>query len=179
MRVISGSAKGKRLLILDKKSVRPTIDRVKEAIFSSIQFEVKNKIFLDLFAGSGQMGIEALSRGAKKSIFIDHDKDSIKIIKENLNKAKFSEESKVFCCDSLYFLEKYNENFIIVFLDPPYNSGILQKSLLLIINKINLNGIIICESSQEESMPEKIGNFKDRKLYNYGKIFINIYRNIN
>lgn len=176
MRVISGIAKGKKLESLSEKNLRPTTDRVKEAIFSVIQFEIEGRCFLDLFSGSGQMAIEALSRGASFATLVDHSPKSIKIIKNNLQKSEFENESEIFNLDYENFLKINQKTFDIVFLDPPYKKGILQKALEEVVKITNENGVIICESSEEELLPEKIDNFYLSKNFKYGKIKTSFYR---
>ena len=136
MRVITGSAKGKRLKTLDGLDVRPTSEKVKESIFSIIQFELEGAKFLDLFAGSGQIGIEALSRGAEMCVFVDSNRDSQNIIKENLQSTNLFSKSRVVNMDSLAYVDRCTDVFDIAFLDPPYNLGILQKVLPKIVEKM-------------------------------------------
>lgn len=177
MRVISGYLRGKKLKTLEGNSVRPTTDKIKESIFNVIQFELYNKTFLDLFSGSGQMGIEALSRGAKEVFFVDKSIKSIKVIKENLENACLKDQSNVILSDSINFLKKTNDKFDIVFLDPPYKIGLLQEALEIIPHVMNDNGIIICENPTDESLKETLDNsFSVKKIYKYGKIKITIYR---
>ncbi|MDR1253616.1 MAG: 16S rRNA (guanine(966)-N(2))-methyltransferase RsmD [Oscillospiraceae bacterium] len=176
MRVIGGTVKRKKLIMPKGKEFRLTTDKVKEAIFSAIQFEINEKTFLDLFAGSGQMGIEALSRGASSAIFIDNSQTAIKVIRSNLSIVGFIEQSKIIFNDAFPFLNNICENFDIAFLDPPFHSGIINKILPIIAQKINHNGIIICETSVKEALPEKYDNFLKMKSYHYGKIAVNIYR---
>jgi 16S rRNA (guanine(966)-N(2))-methyltransferase RsmD len=176
MRVISGLAKGKRLITPEDNKVRPTTDRVKEAIFSAIQFEIEGKVFLDLFAGSGQMGIEALSRGASAAIFLDNKLDAIKLIYSNLSITRFEEKSEVVFNDSLSFFENNSRNFEIVFLDPPYGLGIIKEILPVLARKIADNGIIICEHSVKEILPERCFDFCKARVYRYGKIAVTIYK---
>ena len=117
MRVITGSAKGRKLEQLSGNDVRPTTERVKEAVFSSLQFQIEGRQFLDLFAGSGQMGIEALSRGASRAVFTDLSKDSIEIVKRNLKTTKLEECARVYKTDSIGFLTTCREKFDLAFID--------------------------------------------------------------
>lgn len=172
MRVISGSARGRRLKTLEGNDVRPTTDKVKEAMFSAIQFQIPGAVVLDLFAGSGQLGIEALSRGASKAIFVDKSRSSINIITENILTAEFNKSSKIVNMDSLDYLKSTSDKFDIVFLDPPYNKGILEQVLPLLENHMNEGGRIICEHEQRLLLPEKIGEMHLKKKYKYGKIEI-------
>ena len=176
MRVISGTKRGKKLETLKGDSVRPTTDKVKESIFNAIQFDLPECSFLDLFAGSGQMGIEALSRGASHVTFIDKNKSSIDIIKKNLTSTQFLNDATVLKMDSILFLKNQKEKFDIVFLDPPYKVGLLQEALSLITNVINVNGKIICEHPIDEKISNNVEHLDLIKEYKYGKIIISIYK---
>ncbi len=175
MRVITGLAKGRRLETLKGDDVRPTTDRIKEAIFSIVQFSLPGRSFLDLFSGSGQMGIEALSRGAKECVFVDFNKESIEVIKRNLKNTKLEENAKVINTDYNSFLDRTIEKFDIVFLDPPYRDGILQNALQKTTKIMNKSGMIICENPQNEELEEEINDFRLDRMYHYGKIKISIY----
>lgn len=175
MRVITGTAKGRRLDTLEGMDVRPTADRVKEGMFSSIQFEIENALVLDLFGGSGQLGIEALSRGARAAVFVDNSKKSIDIIKSNLRKTGFEEKSLVFNMNSEDFLRITDKKFDFVFLDPPYNKGIIEKTIPLLSGKINNNGKIFCEHEKKLILPDEINEFRLKKNYKYGKIEVTLY----
>ncbi len=179
MRVITGIAKGKRLKPLDSMDVRPTTDRVKEAVFSAIQFDIEGRVFLDLFAGSGQMGIEALSRGAKFAYFVDSSNDAAKICSENIKNTGFEKQSQVIRRDANAFLSTCSEKIDIAFLDPPYKTGLLESSALKVTENMKDSGIIICEHPLEEVMPENLGDFKLFRNYRYGKISISIYKKEN
>ncbi|MEE0859783.1 MAG: 16S rRNA (guanine(966)-N(2))-methyltransferase RsmD [Acutalibacteraceae bacterium] len=177
MRVITGMAKGKRLKTLEGQDVRPTTERVKEAVFSIIQFDIEGRVFLDLFSGSGQMGIEALSRGAKSAVFIDSKRESINVIKQNLDNTGLSANAKVLNTDSLAFISReQTEKFDLAFLDPPYNTGLLQKALPLTALQMKKTGTIICERPIDEEIPQKIHGFTLDRNYRYGKIMISTYR---
>lgn len=177
MRVITGIAKGKRLKTLDGQDVRPTTERVKEAVFSIIQFEIEGRKFLDLFSGSGQMGIEALSRGAKNAVFVDCRREAVNVIKSNLENTGLSHNALVINSDSLaYISRQQSEKFDLAFLDPPYGTGLLQKALPLTALQIKKTGTIICERPINEEIPEKIHGFALDRNYRYGKIMISTYR---
>ncbi len=176
MRVITGTARGRNLLTLPGEDVRPTTDRVKEAMFSIIQFEVEGSQVLDLFAGSGQLGIEALSRGAAYVTFVDSARESIDCIKTNLQKTNLRQNSCVVQTDAFSFLKTSSGSFDIAFLDPPYSKGLLQKALPLIAERMNDNGIIICEHPYGEEMPDEAGNFSKYREYKYGKLSLTVYR---
>ena len=176
MRVITGIARGHKLKSVVGNDVRPTTDKVKEAVFSSIQFEIINSKFLDLFSGSGQMGIEALSRGASISYFVDKSKVAINVISENINSTGFSEQSKIINMTAEDFIKTTIEKFDLVFLDPPYHDGELVKVLPLIAPIMNLEGKLICEHDVKLDLPEIIGELKLQKRYKYGKIAISKYQ---
>lgn len=176
MRVITGSARGMVLKTLEGNDVRPTTDKVKEAVFSAIQFEIEGRRVLDLFAGSGQLGIEALSRGAKEAVFVDSDKNAIKTVKENLTKTRLGDNAAVLQTDSVAFLGMTDKIFDIAFLDPPYLTGLLQKALSRLDGHMASGGIAICEHPCTEALPDEQGGLKKQKEYKYGKIAVTIYR---
>ena len=157
MRVISGTAKGKKLNSLEGLETRPTLDRVKEAVFNIIQFDIKDSVVLDLFSGSGALGIEALSRGAKEAILCDASSKAIKIINKNLEETRLKDKAKVINSDYLETLSKIKDKkFDIIFLDPPYKSDYVEKSIEY-ISKYNLlaeNGIIIVETNDKNKIDE-------------------------
>ena len=129
MRVISGSARGRRLKELQGMDTRPTTDKVKESLFNIIQFEIEGRRVLDLFGGTGQLGIEALSRGADHCTFVDMRKEAAALIRENLRLAGLSERSRVVQGDALSFLSSCGEKFDVILLDPPYHPELLEKSV--------------------------------------------------
>lgn len=178
MRVITGTAKGMKLVALEGEETRPTADRVKEGIFSAIQFDVQDKSILDLFGGSGQLSIEALSRGAKNAVIIDSSRDATEIIKLNATKTKLMEKCRVVTADWKEYLKgaKGKEAFQIVFLDPPYKVGFLDEVLkkLYTSNILAEDALIICESDKD-GIPEPIDG-KEQKLYRYGKIYVSIIK---
>lgn len=159
MRIITGKAKGIRLATLEGENTRPTSERTKEAIFSMIQFEIEGRRVLDLFSGSGQMGLEALSRGAESAVMIDHAKAAVALIKQNTVKTKL-EGASIICADSLEFLRsegrKRNEDakYDIVFLDPPYAQKLIPKSLELLLSGrlIKRSALIVCESASNDDV---------------------------
>lgn len=141
MRVITGTARGRVLRTLEGEDVRPTTDRVKEAVFSIIQFEIEGRRVLDLFAGSGQLGIEALSRGAASATFVDMSKDSLSAVKYNLEHTKLGDNAKVVQTDALSFLKLTKDKFDIVFLDPPYASSLVVDSMKLLSDVVAAGGL--------------------------------------
>ncbi len=178
MRVISGSAGGRKLFSLEGRDVRPTTDKVKESVFNIIQFEIEGRRVLDLFAGSGQIGIEALSRGAAHCTFTDMSKASVGIVKKNLALTSFEKQASVYLTDALSFLKTCGTRFDIAFLDPPYSTGLLQKALPLTAAVMNSGGIIIAEAPSEEQLPDEAGDFTVYRQYKYGKIKIITYRKV-
>ncbi len=176
MRVITGSAKGRRLKTLAGMDVRPTTDGVKEAIFSIVQFEVEGAVVLDLFAGSGQLGIEALSRGASKVVFVDNSLESIKVVKDNLKHTGLEENAVVINTANNAFLRSTRDKFDIAILDPPYNHNLIQKSMPQLIEKMAETGIIICEHEKETKLPESFGDFTVSKVYRHGRATLTAYR---
>lgn len=176
MRVISGQKRGKKLEVLVGETVRPTTDKVKESVFNVIQFDVAGSKFLDLFAGSGQIGIEALSRGAQFVTFVDEGKDAICVIKKNLSATNLQKNAKVVNINSIKFLKETKNVFDIAFLDPPYMSNLLDESLGLIANVMSESGIVICEHPLDKLLPDKFDDFLLSKIYKYGKIKLSVYR---
>ena len=177
MRVITGTARGSKLKTLEGLETRPTTDRVKEAIFNIIQFDVEGRRILDLFGGSGQLAIEAISRGAESAIIVDQNKEAIKIIKDNLHKTRMDRKATVIMADSLKFLANCREKVDVIFLDPPYASTLLEQALQIIseIDILNDGGIIVCEHPREKQLPASFGNLICSKDYNYGKISVHLY----
>ena len=177
MRVITGSARGRTLATLEGGDiVRPTTDRVKEAMFSILQFDLEGRRVLDLFGGSGQLGIEALSRGAEKCTFVDSDPKSVEVIKQNLECTKLTDSAVVLQTDSLAYARMTGDVFDIVLLDPPYATGLLQKALALLEGRVSKGGIIMCELPLGEEMPEAAGGFPLAKRYKYGKTELVVYK---
>lgn len=176
MRVITGTARGRKLETLSGDDVRPTTDKVKESLFSAIQFEIEGRMFLDLFAGSGQMGIEALSRGAKGAEFVDIRKDAVAVIRKNLKTVGFEDRAQVRCTDSIMYLKSCTEKFSVAFVDPPYNKGLAQTALELLPRVMNPAGVIVVETADTEQLPETAGDFVLDRTYRYGKIKVSTYR---
>ena len=172
MRVITGSARGRRLQTLEGNDVRPTTDKVKEALFSIVQFELEGRRVLDLFAGSGQLGIEALSRGADSCVFVDASKKAI----ENLAATNLARLGSVIHGDALRYLQTSRDRFDIAFLDPPYGTGTLQKALEGLPRLMKPSGVIICESPKGEAMPAQVGAFQIWRTYQYSKVTLTVYR---
>lgn len=175
MRVITGRARGMKLRTLEGEEVRPTTDMVKEAIYSIIQFDVPGARVLDLFAGSGQLGIEALSRDAAGCTFVDKSKESIAVVRENLLHCKLSDNARAENTDSMNFLKLTRERFDIALLDPPYRQGLIDKALPLLDRVMNAGAVVVCEHEREAAPPEQVGRLTLRKRYRYGKIALSVY----
>lgn len=176
MRVITGTAKGKALETLDGLDVRPTVARVKEAVFSSLQFDIEGREVLDLFSGSGQLGIEALSRGAKHCHFIDSSVKAVGVINNNIDNCGLREKASVTFTDSFSFLERTDLKFDIAFLDPPYNKGLIEKAMPLLVDKMSDYGVIVCEYENKNELSNSYGCFKEVKRSRYGRIYVSFYR---
>lgn len=165
MRVDSGKFKGRRLLENKYDHIRPTTDKVRQALFTKLQFFIQDKYVLDLFCGTGAMGIEALSRGAKEVDFVDKDFRSVQMTKENLK--NLGVNCKVNKCDAVLFLEKCEKKYDLIILDPPYKSGIYEKVLQKIFEKqiLNEEGIIVCEHAKEDTFDYQNFEVFDEKRY--------------
>ena len=184
MRVITGTAKGKKLKTLEGDATRPTSERIKGAIFSSIQFEIEDRSVLDLFAGSGQMGIEALSRGARRAFFVDSSREAMEIVRDNLSACGFSDKSKYLVQDFRNYIRKASgrEIFDLVFIDPPYK----DKTALSALDQLRRGGMlsagaIVCLEAGEEftGKEAELSGFEIVKNTAYGKksfVLIAIYR---
>ncbi len=178
MRVITGSARGIVLKTPEGLQTRPTADRVKEALFSIIQYEIPNTRVLDLFGGTGQLGIEALSRGAKNAVFVDEGDTACKLIKENLRRTKLEGQGRVVHSDYLRYLATTSEKFDIIFLDPPYAEVFLENALKKIseIDILQSGGIIVCERPLGKELLWDYEGFSRSKDYKYGKTLLTLYR---
>jgi len=170
MRVITGTARGRRLKTPENYDIRPTTDNVKESLFNIIQFDIEGRRVLDLFAGTGQLGIECLSRGASSAVFVDESTAAVKIVKENLKTCAL--EGAVFQTDAISFLRSCTVKFDIIFVDPPYDSD-LYEEVLKTINLVDIlsdGGIIICEARRTRQLPEMTAPYTKQREYNYGKV---------
>ena len=178
MRVISGKARGVILKTPDGLVTRPTADRVKEALFSIIQFDLPGAKILDLFGGTGQLGIEALSRGAKKAVFVDAGEAACKLIRENLKRTKMEQEAQIVRSDYLNYLQRCKEQFDIIFLDPPYAEVFLESALKKIteIDILQSGGIIVAERPVDKPLELVFSGFSRSKDYKYGNTLLTFYR---
>ena len=178
MRVITGKARGTVLKTPSGMATRPTSDRVKEAMFSIIQFDVPTAKVLDLFGGTGQLGIEALSRDAKSAVFVDEREDACKLIRENLKRTHLESSAEVVRSDYMAFLRNCKETFDIIFLDPPYAEVFLENSLNLIteIDILQSGGIIVTERPVGKELLCQFPGYTRSKDYKYSNTILTIYR---
>ena len=178
MRVVSGTARGIALKTPEGLKTRPTADRVKEAMFSIIQFDLPGARVLDLFGGTGQLGIEALSRGANHAVFVDQSAQACGLIKENLKRTGFEKCAKIVQCDYSLYLKKSTGKFDIVLLDPPYAEDFLENSLKIIseIDILQSGGIIVAERPLGKDLVCGFAGFVRSKDYKYGKTLLTIFR---
>ena len=179
LRIITGSAKGKKLKTLEGEATRPTSERIKEAIFSAIQFDLEQRRVLDLFAGSGQMGLEALSRGAASVMFIDSAREAIDVVKENARFVGFFDKSRFLVSDYRNYIRKASgrDKFDLVFIDPPYAMQCCAEAAKKLGESGMLaNGaILVLESGEEEIDLSSLTSFEVIKSTHYGKkSFVNI-----
>lgn len=181
LRVISGKARGLKLDSPKNQDVRPTTDRVKESLFNIINPYIRESNILDLFAGTGSLGIECLSRGAKNCVFVDKSKDSINIIKSNVKKARVENESTILNIDfkdAVKRLSSQNQKFDVIFMDPPYYENMFIECLK-IIDELNLlyeDGIIIVEHDTKDLFDESIGNLVKSRDKKYGNTTLTFYK---
>lgn len=177
MRVITGTARGTKLKTPEGMLTRPTTDRVKEALFNIIQFDIAGDV-LDLFAGTGQLGIEALSRGAAHCTFVDKGGEPVSVIRENLKKTRLEERAEVVQADYSSYLKTCRRQFDLILLDPPYAEIFLETALKIIseIDILTNSGIIVCERPFEKSLPDDIPGLARYRDYRYGKAAVTIFR---
>ena len=178
MRVITGKARGTVLKTPDGLHTRPTTDRVKEALFSIIQFDVPGAKVLDLFGGSGQLGIEALSRGAKHAVFVDESDIACKLIKENLRRTKLENDARVVRSDYMAYLNSCHDQFDLIFLDPPYAEVFLENALKRIseIDILQCGGIIVTERPLGKEILWDFPGFSRSKDYKYGNCLLTLFK---
>ena len=176
MRVITGTARGRVLKELEGLETRPTTGKVKESMFSIIQFDIEGRRVLDLFAGTGQLGIEALSRGAAECVFVDPRADAVKLIRAYVALCKLEDRAKIRQGEALPYLRS-GEKFDIVFLDPPYASGLLAQALtdIAAFDICRAHGIIIAESAADTVLPAMPSPYALYREYRYGKIKLTVY----
>ena len=180
MRIITGSARGAKLQAPAGENTRPTAERTKEAIFSMLQGRFEGRRVLDLFAGSGQMGLEAVSRGATYALLLDHDKNAVAVINQNAKHTKLSDKVEVRMGEALSFLKTYcGAPFSLIFLDPPYRLGLLPDCLALIAERglLTEGGVVICESGDGKVFADKTElatRYRVDRESRYGAAFVTI-----
>ena len=178
MRVITGSARGRKLKELPGLDTRPTTDRVKEGLFSALQFDIEGRKVLDLFAGTGQLGIECLSRGAASAVFVERRKDAAALVRDNLKTTELTQRAKVVNGDSMEYLKTVREPFDIIFLDPPYADDLLEKAIAHIarFDILAPHGIMAAEHPADKTLPALAPPYRVQRTYRYGKIALTLYR---
>jgi len=178
MRVITGKARGIQLKTPEGMLTRPTSDRVKEALFSIINFDLPGANVLDLFGGTGQLGIEALSRGAESAVFVDAREEACKLIRENLKRTRLEKQGQVIRCDYVEYLKKCREQYDIILLDPPYAEIFLENALKQIteIDILQSNGIIVAEHPLGKALPWEFDGYERSRDYKYGNTLLTLYR---
>lgn len=173
MRVIAGEARGRRLEALEGTDVtRPTLSQVKEAMFSIVQFDLPAARVLDLYAGSGQLGIEALSRGAERCVFLDENRDAVNVIMRNCKACGVFGRSRVNIGEAARYLSSCREQFDIVLLDPPFRAGTLEKILPAVAAVTAEGGTVICESETGLVLPAEVSGLRLQKQYKYGRVLL-------
>ena len=180
LRVIGGTARGVPLKSPDPKNTRPTMDRTKESLFNILMPYISDARVLDLFSGSGSLGIESLSRGAKEAVFVDNSKNCRNIIIENLKKTRLEDRSTVIAMDvtkAIKLLSSRNAKFDIIFMDPPYNMNFIAKTIQNIVefDIIAEEGILACEHHVDEQAPERMGNLLKVRTKEYGETIYSFY----
>ena len=178
MRIISGSARGRKLKEPQGLDTRPTTDKVKESLFNIIQFELEGRRVLDLFAGTGQLGLEALSRGAEHCTFVDQRREAAALVKENVKLCRFEGQARVVQGESQAFLRACGEKFDVIFLDPPYQTNLLEQCIEKItrFDILREHGIIVCESGTEWTIPPLEPPYEAGREYRYGQIKLTVCR---
>ncbi|WP_369823179.1 16S rRNA (guanine(966)-N(2))-methyltransferase RsmD [Listeria sp. ILCC792] len=181
MRVIAGSKKGRALKAVPGKTTRPTTDKIKESLFSIIGPFFDGEKVLDLFAGSGGLGIEALSRGAGEAVFIDQASLAVKTVKENLTACRLENQAVVYRNDAMRALKIFQKNeevFDLVFLDPPYKKQQLAKILTFLdeANLVSDGALVVCEYEKDDALPDAIGRFTKTREVNYGITVLSIFK---
>lgn len=177
MRIISGSRRGHKLYEFGGDNIRPTTDRVKEAVFSMIGGYIADAVVLDMFAGSGALSFEMISRGAKHAVLIDADKHSVEVIEKNMRSLGFEAQCEIYQCSCLDYVKRCGREFDVIFMDPPYNGGFIEQALRTVVTNSVLakTGIIVLESDSTDFKGSFSGldMIKQKK---YGRTYITIYR---
>ena len=173
LRIITGTAKGKRIETLEGEATRPTSERIKEALFSSIQFDIEDRRVLDLFAGSGQLGLEALSRGAMSASFVDSEREAMEIVKRNARTTGFFDKCRYIVSDWRNYIRKASgkDKYDLVFIDPPYSMECCRDGAVRLAESglLATGALVVLESGTEEFDPSEISGFEVLKSTHYGK----------
>jgi len=183
MRIIAGTRKGRKLHALGGLPIRPTGDRLRESVFNILAGEMAGAMVLDLFAGTGSLGMEALSRGAESCVFVEKNAQAVDLIRRNLTRCGLAERAQVIKRDVLQglgFLNPVQEIFDVVFLDPPYDRGYVTSTLLLLdrCSCLRPDGWIVVEHSRSEDLPEVMKNLSETDRRRYGKTLVSFYRSV-
>lgn len=178
MRVIAGSARGKKLCSIEGRDIRPTLDRVKESVFNMIAFDLPGSSVLDLFCGTGALGIEALSRGAQSAVLVDESREALAVSEQNLNMTRLSARASLVLSDSIAFLNGTDQTFDIIFIDPPYQSDLYEKALFAILNRqvLKPGGLVVAEFDKRITPPFDVGAFQIHREKQYGRVKILIMK---
>lgn len=179
MRIITGSARGTRLLTLPDDATRPTTEMAKEGLFSAVQFELVGASVLDLFSGTGQLALEALSRGAESAVCVENSRRAAEIIRKNAERTKLAARARVFVSDAFAYLKNTSDTFQLIFADPPYGSGLAEKVVEKVLEYDVLKpcGALIVETESEDAVPLHLRErFLSHRLYRYGKSCILLLR---
>lgn len=181
MRITSGYLKNRVIYSRFGKETRPTLERIKEAIYSIVSNKVEKSIFLDLYAGTGNMTFEAISRGAKRAVMIEQDKEALRVIIENVNKLGVENVCRAYkndVCRAIEILDKKGEKFDIIFMDPPYKDNLTHKTLNKLSNSdiLNKDSIIICEHGKYEKLDNKVGRLIKYDEREYNKKIVTFYK---
>lgn len=176
MRIIAGTARGRRLQILKGDDTRPTLERVKEGVFSAAQFWLPGAQVLDLFAGSGQLGLEALSRGAKHCTFVDSSPEAVSVINQNAHALGFAPQCRVLRSTAVAFLARSTGRFDLVLMDPPYRSGEVPRLLEMVSGVCAPAAMVLCESEANAALPPAVAELTLEKQYRYGTVAVSRYR---
>lgn len=177
MRVIAGKYKG-RSLVAPKHDARPTLDRMKETLFNILNYKLQGAAVLDLFAGSGQLAIESLSRGAVRAVLCDSSREAIAAINTNFSKIGVTPET--YCCDYARCLTLLNSRFDVIFVDPPYRSGIYEQVLAKIdeCDLLSREGIVVCEHLAEADLPQSVVGLHAYDVRKMGTVKFTFYRRL-
>lgn len=177
MRIITGDLKGRRLSVPRDNNIRPTTDKVKESIFNMVMPYIEDAVVIDLFSGTGNLGLEAISRGAKHCYFGDKARESLLLTKENIKHCQVEDQATIISGDFERVLERISEKADIIFLDPPYKAGLVESCLNKIeeLDLLSEDGVIVIEHGKREILADEIGIFEKIKEKRYGTILVSLF----